>query len=129
MDSVGVSTDVGRTRSSLNSLPTSTDFRRYPTPDRHEHTTPAVHDRRRTDIESNRDPNTTGSLERRYRGSANGHRPRSPDVLAAEYGATREPDRRVERGFCEREHGTRPVRPRLDVVFAAESKPSLERRR
>jgi len=54
---------------------------------------------------------------------------RAPDVLAAEYGRLENLIDEWNAAFCEREHGTRPVRPRLDVVFAAESKPSLERRR
>ncbi len=121
-----MSTDVGRTRSSVNSPPLSDESPVPPsddtTPsDRHEHTTLTNPDRttaRPTNESNSSDPRRNDDP---YDGPADGHRPRPADVFESESSTTREPDRRVQH----RVRGRIVTTPYLTPL--EQTKPSFER--
>lgn len=119
-----MSTDVGRTRSSVNSpllRRDSVSFDDLTDTDRHEHTTPADPTRDRTAAQPHRRANPTG-LERASR-LADGRRALAANVLPPEHGPAPEPDGRVQHRL--RGDGRFGERFVDDSLFA-ESKPSLE---
>jgi len=121
LQSVGGSTDVGRTRTSLIPFADSTVFDTALDPDRHEHPKLAIPDRRRTDVRPHHDPNTTDR-------SIHGHGACPADVLSPLDGPPPEPHRRVERRVRRLGRSKRLTGLLLPPQYGRRSKPSFEYR-